>query len=110
MFSLLISGLVLTHLKYQKTQYRKERKELFESLSALRENIWEDQLINTRICDKLQSELHAYRMKYWLLSSPLCHYHLTRCINLLTRDDFPNHLNIIRKHLNYIIARLTKKE
>ena len=108
--SLIFSWLILSRIKRQRSQFNKERMELYESLCALRVNIWSDQLTDARICDKLQTELLGYRMRYGLLLSPRCRFHLNRCINLLARADLNPESKIIRNDLNFLIARLTKKE
>lgn len=108
--SFIISGTILSSIKRQKSDYKKERKELHDSLCALRENIWRDGLTDIRIRDKLQTLLFGYRMRYWLLSSPLCHYHVHRCLKLLSDDRCELNSIYIRNHINYIIARLIKKE
>lgn len=108
--SLIFSWSILSKVKRQKDQYKQERQSLFESLCAMRENIWNDKLTDIRIRDKLQTELHGYRMRYWMIVSPVCWYHLQRCIKLLSKDDFNKDSKTIRNDLNFLIARLTKKE
>ena len=108
--SIVIGSFILAKTRKQKAQYKKQRKELYENLVALRDNIWTDKLLNDRIFDTLQTTLYEYRMKYWLLSSPICHYHIFMCLKLLSKEDFKKNKQNIRRHINYLIARLTQKE
>lgn len=108
--SVIIGGFILKKFRYQKEDYKKQRKELYTNLEALRQSIWNDQLSTDRICDKLQTELYKFRVKYWLVSSIFCHYHLFRCIHLLKKDNFYSYRREICNHINYLLARLTMKE
>ncbi len=108
--SLIISSTVLSHVREQKVDYNKARKNLYSELSSLQQNIWDDDLLSNRIRDKLQTNLYKYAIRYWKISSPICLFHVHRCIHNLKKDDIHNYKKTICNDLNYIIARLTKKE
>lgn len=107
--SLIVSYLIFSSIKLKKN-YNLERNELYSSLCALRESLWNDQCINNKTIDELQTLLYRYRMNYWKISSPVCQYHVLICIHLLSKNDFDKYNRSIQKHLNYIIARFSSKE
>ncbi len=94
----------------QKATYIKERKELFSHLKALQQNIWDDGLNTPQLQDALQTKMFEYQIKYFFISSPRCIFHAFRCSYLLKKGI--NHLNApkIREDINYLLARLSKKE
>lgn len=94
----------------QKEIYNAERAALLRNLQALQENIWNDGLISPKIQDTLQQKVFEYQIKYSLISSPRCHYHSWRCSFLLKKGINDTNTQKIRVHLNYLIARLSKKE
>lgn len=108
--SLMLNVLIFSRLKQQKAVYTRNRKKLFEELSALRQNIWDDHIITDKTCDSLQTALSSMRQCFPMLLSPMCNYHIWRCTHLLKKDDFENNKMKIRADLNYLIARLSKKE
>ena len=87
----------------QRESYKTEREELLYALIALRQNIWDDGLFTLSIQDKLQ-------MKYSLISSIRCSFHLYRCSHLLKSEITESSKRKIRQDLNFLIARLNKKE
>lgn len=95
---------------WQKEVYREERVELLSTLQALRENIWTDGIISSKIQDHLCSKLFEYRIKFLLISTPVCWFHLSRCLSLLKPGISSKNSEGIRYHLNYIIASLSKEE
>ena len=94
----------------QKTTYENERINLLTNLCALQKSIWEDGLKTMAIQDLLQQLAYEYRQKYLFISSPLCIFHVSRCIHLLQKGINDSNLVKIRQDINYLIARLSKKE
>lgn len=95
---------------FQKETYTVERTDLLEALLAIRENIWNDGLISDKIQDTLQTKVFEYQMKYLLISSPRCIFHTFRCTCLLKIGINDSNINKIRQDINFLIARLSKKE
>lgn len=108
--SLVFNILIFSRIKVQKNKYRKERKNIYDELCSLREVIWDDQIATAKIRDQLHTTLESIRQCFPLLLSVKCFFHIWHCIHLLKKDDFANNQSAIRYDLNYIIARLTKKE
>lgn len=108
--SLILNACILSRIKSQKNAYSQRRKKLYEELSSLREIIWTDKIITPKTCDSLHTALSSMRQCFPLLLSPVCNYHIWHCIHLLKKNDFDNNQSEIRAHLNFLIARLTKKE
>lgn len=94
----------------QKETYKAEREQLFISLSALQQNIWDDGLINAKIQDALQTKIFEYQVKYLFISTPRCIFHAFRCSHLLKSGITKSNEIKIRTDINYLIARLSKKE
>ena len=94
----------------QKETYKAEREQLFVSLLALQQNIWDDGLINAKIQDALQTKIFEYQIKYLFISSPRCIFHAFRCSHLLKSGITKSNEIKIRTDINYLIARLSKKE
>lgn len=94
----------------QKESYNQEHQELLCYLSAIRQNIWDDGLITPKLQDVLQSKINEYQIKYFFISSPRCLYHAFRCTYLLKKGINNTNTNKIRQDINYLIARLSKKE
>lgn len=94
----------------QKTTYKQERDELLKYLIALRQNIWDDGLTSTKIQDDLQTKMFEYQMKYLFISSPRCIFHAFRCTHLLKNGLSTSNTEKIRHDINFLIARLSKKE
>lgn len=94
----------------QKKTYNKERNELLSHLLALQQNIWDDGLVSIRIQDQLQTEIFKYQIKYLLISSPRCIFHAFRCTHLLKKGIVEANSAKIRQDINFLIARLSKKE
>ena len=94
----------------QKKTYNQERAKLLSQLIALRSNIWEDGLTSPKTQDSLQENIFGYQMKYLLISSPRCIFHAFRCIHLLKAGITESNTIKIRQDVNFLIARLSKKE
>lgn len=94
----------------QKETYKNEREELLCSIIALRQNIWDDGLLTSSIQDNLQSKIYEFQMKYSLISSLRCSFHLYRCSHLLKSEITEFSKRKIRQDINFLIARLNKKE
>ncbi len=94
----------------QKELYKTERNELLRNLIAIQQNIWDDGLISVQIQDHLQAKVFEYQMKYLFISSPRCIFHAFRCTRLLKDGISNSNTKKIRQDINFLIARLTKKE
>lgn len=94
----------------QKATYAEERDMLLAHLIALQKNIWEDGLTSAEIQDTLQTKMFEYQMKYFFISSPRCIFHAFRCTHLLKNGISPANTAKIRNDINFLIARLSKKE
>ena len=94
----------------QKTTYAEERDTLLAHLIALQKNIWDDGLTSAEIQDTLQTKMFEYQMKYFFISSPRCIFHAFRCTHLLKNGIAPSNTAKIRNDINFLIARLSKKE
>lgn len=94
----------------QKEIYKEERNDLLASLLALRQNIWNDNLISIQIQDTLQTKVFEYQLKYLFISSPRCVFHAFRCTHLLKKGITESNTTKIRNDINFLIARLSKKE
>lgn len=94
----------------QKTTYAEERDTLLAHLIALQKNIWDDGLTSAEIQDTLQTKMFEYQMKYFFISSPRCIFHAFRCTHLLKNGIAPSNTTKIRNDINFLIARLSKKE
>ena len=94
----------------QKERYSEEREKLLSSLSALQDSIWRDGLKSIKIQDNLQTLVYEYQQKYWLKSSPQCWFHTIRCIHILNLGISESNMPKIRQDINFLMARLTKKE
>ena len=96
--------------EFQKETYKVESGALLEHLIALQKNIWEDGLDTPKIQDSLQVKMYEYQMKYLLISSPRCIFHAFRCTHLLKNGITKSNTYRIRQDINFLIARLSKKE
>ena len=94
----------------QKETYAEERNTLLIHLKALRQNIWDDGLTSDKIQDTLQSKMFEYQLKYLFISSPRCIFHTFRCTYLLKNGINESNTRKIRNDINFLIARLSKKE
>lgn len=94
----------------QKETYEKERDDLLANLQALRENIWQDNLSSLEFQDALQTKVFEYQMKYLFISSLRCIFHAFRCTHLLKKGINDNNTKKLRNDINFLIARLSKKE
>ena len=94
----------------QKTTYAEERDTLLAHLIALQKNIWDDGLTSAEIQDTLQTKMFEYQMKYFFISSPRCIFHAFRCTHLLKNGIAQSNTAKIRNDINFLIARLSKKE
>lgn len=94
----------------QKKTYNEERNDLLSHLLALQRNIWDDGLASIKIQDNLQVEIYKYQIKYLLISSPRCIFHAFRCTHLLKSGINESNTTKIRQDVNFLIARLSKKE
>lgn len=94
----------------QKDSYIQERLDLLMALRAIQQNIWDDGLMSPEIQDSLQTKMFEYQMKYFLISSPRCIFHAFRCTLLLKDGINDSNTNKIRQDINFLIARLSKKE
>lgn len=94
----------------QKETYIKERNDLLNHLKALQQNIWDDGLTSSKLQDALQTKMFEYQMKYLYISSPRCIFHAFRCTHLLKQGLNSSNTKKIREDVNFLIARLSKKE
>ena len=94
----------------QKETYNQERTKLLSQLIALRLNIWEDGLTSPKTQDSLQENIFEYQLKYLFISSPRCIFHAFRCGHLLKAGITDSNTLKIRQDINFLIARLSKKE
>ena len=120
LLSLNVVRKVYSNITVKKESYNQERLELIKHLSALQENIWSDNLTSIKIQDSLQTKVFEYQIKYFfisscmiirkLISSPRCIFHAFRCTYLLRKGINDVNTKKIRQDVNYLIARLSKKE
>lgn len=96
--------------EFQKETYKTERQELLNHLQALQQNIWNDELNTPKIQDLLQIKVFEYQIKYLFISSPRCIFHAFRCTRLLKNGISKANTNKIRQDINFLIARLSRKE
>lgn len=101
---------IYTKAEIQKETYKEERDKLFDHLRALQQNIWDDGLTSPNIQDTLQTKMFEYQMKYLFISSPRCIFHAFRCTHLLKVGINDSNTAKIRNDINFLIARLSKKE
>nr|DAL37612.1 MAG TPA_asm: hypothetical protein [Caudoviricetes sp.] len=110
LLSLNVVRKVYSNITVKKESYNQERLELIKHLSALQENIWSDNLTSIKIQDSLQTKVFEYQIKYFFISSPRCIFHAFRCTYLLRKGINDVNTKKIRQDVNYLIARLSKKE
>lgn len=110
LLSLGIFRKIYTKAEIQKTTYAEERDALLAHLIALQQNIWNDGLTSAEIQDTLQTKMFEYQMKYLFISSPRCIFHAFRCTHLLKNGITNSNTYKIRNDINFLIARLSKKE
>lgn len=107
----LLSHSILKNMDAQRREYEQERFDLQTSLIALRENIWEDDLLNLQIRSQLRTSILTYRQKYWKISHPLCLFHVRRSIKYLRDEKNATHKKEkLCASIDYLIARFNKKE
>lgn len=94
----------------QKETYIEERTNLLNHLSALQQNIWIDGIVSTKLQDQLETKIFEYRIKYWMISSLLCHIHIHKALKILNKEINRQSNAELHHHVNYLIARLSKKE
>ena len=110
LLSLGIFRKIYTKAEIQKETYTEERDALLIHLKALQQNIWDDGLTSDKIQDTLQTKMFEYQMKYLFISSPRCIFHAFRCTHLLKNGITTSNTQKIRHDINFLIARLSKKE
>lgn len=110
LFSLSIVRKIYAKAETQKEIYKQERNNLLNHLIAIRENIWNDNLVNPKIQDTLQTKIFEYQIKYLFISSPRCIFHAFRCTRLLKSGINDSNAIKIRQDVNFLIARLSKRE
>lgn len=110
LLSLGILRKIYAKAEIQKETYAKERDDLLIHLKALRQNIWDDGLTSDKIQDTLQTKMFEYQLKYLFISSPRCIFHAFRCTHLLKKGINESNTRNIRDDINFLIARLSKKE
>lgn len=110
LLSLGIFRKIYAEAEIQKAAYVEERDELLMHLIALRKNIWSDGLTSVKIQDTLQTKMFEYQVKYFFISSPRCIFHAFRCTYLLKNGMTNSNTHKIRNDINFLIARLSKKE
>ena len=110
LLSLGIFRKIYTKAEIQKETYVEERDALLIHLKALQQNIWDDGLTSDKIQDTLQTKMFEYQMKYLFISSPRCIFHAFRCTHLLKNGITTSNTQKIRHDINFLIARLSKKE
>lgn len=110
LLSLGILRKIYTKAEIQKETYAEERDALLIHLKVLQQNIWDDGLTSDKIQDTLQTKMFEYQMKYLFISSPRCIFHAFRCTHLLKNGITTSNTQKIRHDINFLIARLSKKE
>lgn len=110
LLSLGILRKIYTKAEIQKKTYAEERDALLIHLKVLQQNIWDDGLTSDKIQDTLQTKMFEYQMKYLFISSPRCIFHAFRCTHLLKNGITTSNTQKIRHDINFLIARLSKKE
>ena len=110
-FIFIMTRTILKNIDGQRKEYDSERFQLQTDLAALRMNIWDDQLLNIKIKSNIRTYLYTYKQKYIVLSSIVCRWHLNRAIRISKKAKI-NEINREKLciSLDYIIARLNKKE
>lgn len=101
---------IYAKVETQKEIYVNERNTLLMHLQAIQQNIWDDGLISEQIQDNLQTKVFEYQIKYFFISSPRCIFHAYRCTHLLKQGINASNTKKIRQDINFLIARLNKKE
>lgn len=94
----------------QKETYNAERQDLLKHLMALQQNIWNDGLTSPKLQDMLHTKVFEYQIKYCFISSPRCIFHSFRCTHLLKTGMNESNTLKIRHDINFLVARLSKKE
>ena len=106
----LMSRSIFKNAQMQKVEYNYERRDIQTSLSALRMNIWEDNLDNLQIRSNMREALYSYLGKYWNISSPFCLFHLWRSLRYCKKPIKERHKEKLCISIDFLIAHLNKKE
>lgn len=94
----------------QRSDYQREQKTIRNNISALRDNIRDDDLINLRIVSEVRTHLLSLKQKFKHLLTREDKKRLYATIEILSMgiDDI-NRLKLCAE-LDYFVARLDKKE
>ncbi|RHO59302.1 hypothetical protein DW091_06045 [Eubacterium sp. AM05-23] len=106
----IISHSIFKNIEKQRSQYNNEREKLLSSLLALRQNVFEDDLCGLELISQIRTCIFEYQQKYWKISSIRCIVHSFKCLYRLKKGITEDNKRAICGNLDYLIARLKKKE
>jgi hypothetical protein len=97
-------------MESQRKDYKEEQSSLVTSLTALRANIWLDDLLNRETISQIRTILHVFQIKFELLNGKEDNARLKATFDLLNTDAKNIDKDALCAQLDYFIARFNKKE
>lgn len=97
-------------IQMEKRAYQKSQKDIRLELIALRMNVWDDNILILQIVSKIRSNLYSCQINFKRLLSKEDKTHIKRTISMLRSGLTSISAYELCEELDYIIARLEKKE
>lgn len=104
------SNTILKQIEREKSYYIDEQKAICRKLKTLRESIWKDDQRAYNINSRIRTELYTYKQNYSKLLSLRDRWLLFLFLRKLDLQITDKEVNKIVKHLDYFIARFSKRE
>lgn len=104
------SEAIRKEIENQRIDYKNERKSIRKNLIALRSNVIDDNILNSKVVSDIRTELYSYQQKFQHLLSLNDKNHMKVTLKILeTVPDEINKYELCRE-LDYFVARFERKE
>lgn len=97
-------------IESQRSDYIKEQKVIREKLVAFRNNVIDDQLLNTKVVSDIRTQLFGYQQKFKRLLNRSDKCHMKTTLKLLDSNTDEINRLLLCKELDYFVARFERKE
>ncbi|MBD5151285.1 MAG: hypothetical protein HDT16_02045 [Oscillibacter sp.] len=97
-------------IEAQRTDYRKEQREIKQKLIALRSNVIDDNVLNQKVISDIRTQLFTYQQKFKRLLSKDDKRHMKATLEILDTPSEKIDARHLCRELDYFVARFERKE
>lgn len=97
-------------IESQRSEYQKGQKSIKVNMMALRDNVWEDQVLSLKIISEIRTQLYSFEHKFGRLLTRRDKRHLYVTLQMLDASVDSIDRGHLCRELDYFIARFERRE